>query len=65
MADQQNFVDITEDHESTENTTEPNETPSNTASEDDTGSKSLAVLAAVGLFSVLGLILVVEWKGKP
>ena len=59
------FVDIAEDNERAENTTEPNETPSNTASEDDTGSKSLAVLAAVGLFSVLGLILVVEWKGKP
>lgn len=59
------FVDIAEDNERAENTTEPNETPSNTASEDDSGSKSLAVLAAVGLFSVLGLILVVEWKGKP
>jgi len=59
------FVDIAEDNERAENTTEPNETPSNTAPEDDTGSKSLAVLAAVGLFSVLGLILVVEWKGKP
>ena len=59
------FVDIAEDLESTENTTEPNELPSNTASENDTGSKTLAMLAAVGLFSVLGLILVVEWKGKP
>ena len=59
------FVDIAEDLESAENTTEPNELPSNTASEDDTGSKTLAMLAAVGLFSVLGLILVVEWKGKP
>ena len=59
------FVDIAEDLESAENTTEPNELPSNTASENDTGSKTLAMLAAVGLFSVLGLILVVEWKGKP
>ena len=59
------FVDIAEDNGRAENTTEPNETPNNTASEDDTGSKSLAVLAAVGLFSVLGLILVVEWKENP
>ena len=29
------------------------------------GSKRLALMAAVGLFSILGLILTAEWKGKP
>ncbi|MAH41011.1 MAG: hypothetical protein CMO41_02035 [Verrucomicrobiales bacterium] len=30
-----------------------------------TGSKTLASLAAVGLFSIIGFILLVEWKRKP
>lgn len=59
------FVDIAEDRDDGENTTEPSESPNNTESKEDTGSRSLAALAAVGLFSVLALILVVEWKGKP
>ena len=58
------FVDIAEDLDG-ENTTEPTESSNNTESEEDTGSKSLAALAAIGLFSVLTLILFVEWKGKP
>ena len=59
------FVDIAEDLDDSENTTELSESSSNTEPKEETGSKSLATLAAVGLFSVLALILVVEWKGKP
>ena len=59
------FVDITEEIDTPGNTREPSESSTNTKSEEVEGSKTLATLAAVGLFSVLALILVVEWKGKP
>ena len=59
------FVDIAEDNNSEEETPE-DPTPEEVDDEDEQqGSKTLALLAALGLFAILGLIFVVEWKGKP
>lgn len=59
------FVDIAEDNNSEEETPEK-PTPEEADDEDEQqGSKTLALLAALGLIAILGLIFMVEWKGKP
>ena len=61
----QAFVNLGEEIENGDD--HPSHTDSDADVEDEasTGSKTLASLAAVGLFSIIGFILLVEWKGKP
>ena len=60
----QAFVNLGEEVESGDD--HPSQADSDADVEDEvsTGSKTLASLAAVGLFSIIGFILLVEWKGK-
>ena len=59
------FVDIAEDNTTEEETPEERPLPEGGEADDQRGSKTLALLAATGLFTILGLIFMVEWKGKP
>ena len=67
----QAFVNIAEEVQEVQEVEEDVEltaeeaTSDETAVEESSGSKTLTAFAALGLFSILGLILVVEWKGKP
>ena len=59
------FVDVGS-NESETNPPEPSDTePSSDDDVETTGSVRLASMAAVGLFAIIGLIITVEWKGKP
>lgn len=59
------FVDVGS-KESETNPPEPSDTePSSDDDVETTGSVRLASMAAVGLFAIIGLIITVEWKGKP
>ena len=59
------FVDVGS-KESETNPPEPSDTePSSDDDVEATGSVRLASMAAVGLFAIIGLIITVEWKGKP
>ena len=61
----QAFVNLGEEIENGDD--RPSSTDSGADVEDEvsTGSKTLASLAAIGLFIIIGFILLVEWKGKP
>ena len=59
------FVDVGSSDSET-NLPEPSDTePSSDDDVEATGSVRLASMAAVGLFAIIGLIITVEWKGKP
>ena len=59
------FVDVGS-NESETNPPEPSDAaPSSNDDVETTGSVRLASMAAVGLFAIIGLIITVEWKGKP
>ena len=59
------FVDVGSSDSET-NLPEPSDTePSSDEDVEATGSVRLASMAAVGLFAIIGLIITVEWKGKP
>ena len=58
------FVEFTEDDDATNDVPDETEPLNEAADDGPKGSKTLAAFAAVGLLSILMLILVVEWKGK-
>ena len=59
------FVDVGSSDSET-NLPEPSDTePSSDDDVEATGSVRLASMAAVGLFAIIGLIITLEWKGKP
>ena len=59
----QAFVNLGEEIESGDD--HPSHADADVEDGESTGSKTLASLAAVGLFSIIGFILLVEWKRKP
>ena len=61
----QAFVNLGEEVESGGDHPSHADSDADVEDEVSTGSKTLASLAAVGLFSIIGFILLVEWKGKP
>ena len=61
----QAFVNLGEEVESGDDHPSHADSDADVEDEASTGSKTLASLAAVGLFSIIGFILLVEWKGKP
>ena len=61
----QAFVNLGEENESGDDHPSHAGSGADVGDEVSTGSKTLASLAAVGLFSIIGCILLVEWKGKP
>ena len=61
----QAFVNLGEEVESGDDQPPHADSDADVEDEVSTGSKTLASLAAVGLFSIIGFILLVEWKGKP
>lgn len=60
----QAFVNLEGDIEGDDKTPTQTDSGTDVQPQDATGSKTLATLAAIGLFAVLGFILLVEWKGK-
>lgn len=61
----QAFVNLGEEIENGDDHPSHADSDADVEDEASTGSKTLASLAAVGLFSIIGFILLVEWKGKP
>jgi hypothetical protein len=61
----QAFVNLEGDIEGDDKTPTQTDSRTDVQPQDATGSKTLATLAAIGLFAVLGFIVLVEWKGNP